>query len=40
MIETPDGPEWRRRTTKRQLAIWLGWLDWHLHRRLCLDSNF
>ena len=26
MIETPDGPEWRRRTTKRQLAIWLGWL--------------
>jgi phosphonate transport system permease protein len=26
MIETPDGPVWRRRTTRRELAIWLGWL--------------
>lgn len=26
MIETPDGLAWRRRTTKRELAIWLGWL--------------
>jgi phosphonate transport system permease protein len=26
LIETPDGPEWKRRTTKQQLSIWLGWL--------------
>ncbi len=25
-IETADGPVWKRRTTKTQLAIWFGWL--------------
>ena len=26
MIETADGPLWKRRTTRTQLAIWFGWL--------------
>ena len=26
MIETSDGPVWRRRTTTRQLLTWFGWL--------------
>ncbi len=26
MIETSDGPTWKRRTTKKQLLLWLGWL--------------
>lgn len=26
ILETSDGPEWRRRTTGRQWAIWGGWL--------------
>jgi phosphonate transport system permease protein len=26
LIETSEGPLWKRRTTKKQLLIWLGWL--------------
>ncbi len=26
LIETSYGPVWKRRTTKKQLAIWIGWL--------------
>ena len=26
LIETKDGPDWRRRTTKQELLNWLGWL--------------
>jgi phosphonate transport system permease protein len=26
LIETPDGPEWKRRTTKEQLIRWFFWL--------------
>ena len=26
LLETKAGLDWRRRTTKRELAIWLGWL--------------
>lgn len=26
LIETSDGPMWKRRTTKKSLLIWLGWL--------------
>jgi phosphonate transport system permease protein len=26
LIETNDGPDWRRRTTKKELLVWLGWL--------------
>lgn len=26
LIETSDGPMWKRRTTKKTLFIWLGWL--------------
>ncbi|MDE0811227.1 MAG: phosphonate ABC transporter, permease protein PhnE, partial [Alphaproteobacteria bacterium] len=26
LIETKDGPDWRRRTTKKELLHWLGWL--------------
>jgi phosphonate transport system permease protein len=26
LIETPDGPDWRRRTTKQEFAVWGGWL--------------
>jgi phosphonate transport system permease protein len=26
MIETAEGPVWKRRATKKQLSIWLGWL--------------
>ncbi len=26
MIETSEGPLWKRRTTKTQFAIWFGWL--------------
>lgn len=26
LIETADGPLWKRRTTKKQLMIWFGWL--------------
>jgi len=26
LIETPDGPDWKRRTTSRQWLIWFGWL--------------
>lgn len=26
MIETANGPLWKRRTTRTQLAIWFGWL--------------
>ncbi len=27
LVETENGPVWRRRTTGRQWAIWLGWLS-------------
>ena len=27
MIETSDGPIWRRRTTTKQLLVWAGWLS-------------
>jgi len=38
LIETPDGPEWRRRTTKQEFLVWFSWLigvavvmyAWHL----------
>ena len=26
LIETASGPDWKRRTTKKQLMIWFGWL--------------
>lgn len=26
LIERSDGPDWRRRTTRGELAIWFGWL--------------
>ncbi|MCR9257834.1 MAG: phosphonate ABC transporter, permease protein PhnE [Alphaproteobacteria bacterium] len=26
VFQTSDGPEWRRRTTSQQLAMWFGWL--------------
>ncbi|MBT5264196.1 MAG: phosphonate ABC transporter, permease protein PhnE [Rhodospirillaceae bacterium] len=26
LIETSDGPDWRRRTTKQEFMIWFGWL--------------
>jgi phosphonate transport system permease protein len=26
LIETPDGPDWRRRTTKKEFMVWFGWL--------------
>jgi phosphonate transport system permease protein len=26
LIETPDGPDWRRRTTKQEFKVWFGWL--------------
>ncbi len=26
LIETSDGPTWKRRTTKKQMAIWFAWL--------------
>jgi phosphonate transport system permease protein len=26
LIQTKDGPDWRRRTTRKELLYWLGWL--------------
>jgi phosphonate transport system permease protein len=26
LVNTPDGPGWRRRTTAKEFAVWLGWL--------------
>jgi phosphonate transport system permease protein len=26
LIETSDGPDWRRRTTKKEFMVWFGWL--------------
>ena len=26
LIETPDGPDWRRRTTQQEFGVWGGWL--------------
>lgn len=26
LIETKDGPDWRRRTTRKEFAVWFGWL--------------
>ena len=26
LIETKDGPDWRRRTTGKEFAVWFGWL--------------
>lgn len=26
LLETPQGLDWRRRTTKQELALWFGWL--------------
>ena len=26
LIDTSEGPQWKRRTTRKQMMIWLGWL--------------